>query len=208
MGSRVSSWRRTLPERHGALWLPRHLGSEGLTGTVGNMATRTSSPARAAQARTPARTSGRGKPLGGKRPAKRPSSRKPRASTRHATRTRRASAPWPVRAVRGAWMGAAHVVGGAARRVGTSARDLDPELRRDGIGLTLVGLAIVVAASEWWGLAGPVGRVVHAMVAGTLGRVGLALPLVLLGLGVRLLRHPQQPQANSRVGIGLAALTV
>ena len=55
-------------------------------------------------------------------------------------------------------MGAAHVVGGTARRVGTSARDLDPALRRDGIGLTLIGLAVVVAASEWWGLSGPVGR--------------------------------------------------
>ena len=33
--------------------------------------------------------------------------------------------------------------------------------------------------------------VVHAVVAGTFGRVGLVLPLVLLGLGVRLLRHPR-----------------
>ena len=105
-------------------------------------------------------------------------------------------------------MGAAHVVGGTARRVGTSARELDPELRRDGLGLTLIGLAVVVAASEWWGLSGSVGRAVHAVVAGTLGRVGLALPIVLVALGVRLLRHPERAHANSRVGIGLAALTV
>ncbi len=39
--------------------------------------------------------------------------------------------------------------------------------RRDGVGLTLIGLAVVVAATEWWGLPGPVGRVVHAVVAGT-----------------------------------------
>jgi S-DNA-T family DNA segregation ATPase FtsK/SpoIIIE len=104
-------------------------------------------------------------------------------------------------------MGAAHLVGGTARRVGHSARDLDPALRRDGIGFTLIGLAVVVAASEWWGLAGAFGRAEHAVVAGTLGRVGLALPLVLVGLGVRLLRHPQVGQANSRLGIGLAALT-
>jgi S-DNA-T family DNA segregation ATPase FtsK/SpoIIIE len=105
-------------------------------------------------------------------------------------------------------MGAAHLVGGTARRVGHSARDLDPALRRDGVGFTLIGLAVVVAASEWWGLAGAFGRVEHAVVAGTLGRVGLALPLVLVGLGVRLLRHPQTGQPNSRLGIGLAALTV
>jgi S-DNA-T family DNA segregation ATPase FtsK/SpoIIIE len=46
------------------------------------------------------------------------------------------------------------------------------------------------------------------VVAGTLGRVGLVVPLVLLALGVRLLRHPQEAQANSRIGIGLAALTI
>jgi S-DNA-T family DNA segregation ATPase FtsK/SpoIIIE len=105
-------------------------------------------------------------------------------------------------------MGLAHVVGGSARRIGTSARDLDPALRRDGIGLTLIGLAVIVAAGEWWGLGGPVGRATQAVVAGTLGRVGLVVPLVLLALGVRLLRHPQEAQANSRVGIGLVALTV
>jgi DNA segregation ATPase FtsK/SpoIIIE, S-DNA-T family len=105
-------------------------------------------------------------------------------------------------------MGLAHIVGAAARRVGSSARDLDPALRRDGIGLSLIGLAIVVAAGEWWGLGGPVGRATQAVVAGTLGRVGLAVPLVLLGLGLRLLRHPQESQANSRVGIGLVALTI
>jgi DNA segregation ATPase FtsK/SpoIIIE, S-DNA-T family len=105
-------------------------------------------------------------------------------------------------------MGLAHVTGAAARRVGTSARELDPALRRDGIGLTLIGLAVIVAAGEWWGLGGPVGRATQAVVAGTLGRVGLVVPLVLLALGIRMLRHPQESQANSRVGIGLAALTV
>ncbi len=105
-------------------------------------------------------------------------------------------------------MGLAHLVGTSARRVGHSARDLDPALRRDGIGFSVLGLAVVVAAAEWWDLAGPVGRVVDAVVAGTLGRVALVLPLVLVAFGVRLLRHPQHSQANSRIGVGTAALTV
>jgi S-DNA-T family DNA segregation ATPase FtsK/SpoIIIE len=105
-------------------------------------------------------------------------------------------------------MGVAHLVGTSARRIGHSARDLDPALRRDGIGFSVLGLAVVVAAAEWWGLAGPVGRSVHAVVAGTLGRVALVVPLVLVAFGVRLLRHPQQAQANSRIGVGTAALTV
>jgi S-DNA-T family DNA segregation ATPase FtsK/SpoIIIE len=105
-------------------------------------------------------------------------------------------------------MGTAHLVGGTARRVGTGARDLDPAHRRDGLGLLFIGLAIVVAAREWWGLPGRFGDGVHAVVAGTFGRVGLVLPLVLLGLGVRLLRHPDLIQATNRVSIGLAATGV
>jgi S-DNA-T family DNA segregation ATPase FtsK/SpoIIIE len=105
-------------------------------------------------------------------------------------------------------MGTAHLVGGTARKVGSGARDLDPAHRRDGLGLLLIGLAIVVAAREWWGLPGRVGDAVHAVAAGTFGRVGLVLPLVLLGLGVRLLRHPDLVQATNRVAIGLAATGV
>ena len=105
-------------------------------------------------------------------------------------------------------MGCAHVVGGTARRIGHGARDLDPAHRRDGVGFTLIGLALVVAAREWWGLPGGFGDVVHAVIAGTFGRVGLAVPLLLLFLGVRLLRHPDRAHANGRIGVGLCALTV
>ncbi len=110
--------------------------------------------------------------------------------------------------VRGLWLGVAHVVGALARRIGSSARDLDPAHRRDGIGLLLTGLATVVAAVEWWDLQGPVGGVVHAVVSGTFGRVGLVLPLVLLGLGVRILRHPQDAEAGGRIGIGVGSLVL
>jgi S-DNA-T family DNA segregation ATPase FtsK/SpoIIIE len=113
-----------------------------------------------------------------------------------------------LRAVRGLWLGIAHLVGGLARRVGSSARELDPAHRRDGVGLLLIGLAILVAAAEWWDLQGPVGAVVQAIVSGTTGRVGLVLPLVLLGLGVRILRHPQDAEAGGRIGIGLAAIAL
>ncbi|MGZ4593537.1 MAG: DNA translocase FtsK, partial [Actinomycetes bacterium] len=61
------------------------------------------------------------------------------------------------RLLRGLWLGVAHVIGGLARRIGSSARDLDPAHRRDGIGLALLGLATVVAAVEWWSLRGGVG---------------------------------------------------
>ncbi|HET8614612.1 MAG TPA: DNA translocase FtsK 4TM domain-containing protein [Actinomycetales bacterium] len=132
-----------------------------------------------------------------------------RGSTRPAGRPRGTSGlPLPLRAARGVWMGTAHVAGGAARRIGHSARELDPAHRRDGVGLALVAAAVVVAAREWWALSGAVGDVVHAVVAGTFGRVGLVLPVVLLALGVRMMRHPDAGAANGRVSIGLSALTV
>jgi S-DNA-T family DNA segregation ATPase FtsK/SpoIIIE len=114
----------------------------------------------------------------------------------------------PLRIIRGVWMGSAHVVGGAARRVGHGARDLDPALRRDGAAFFLIALAIVVAAREWWGLDGMAGDAVHVVVAGTFGRVSVAVPVALVGLAIRLMRHPERNQANSRIGIGVTAITL
>ena len=105
-------------------------------------------------------------------------------------------------------MGTAHLVGGTARRVGHGARDLDPAHRRDGLAFTLLGLAIVIAAREWWDLSGTAGAVVHNVVAGTFGKVGVAVPLVLLGLAVRLMRHPERVEANGRILIGIGAITL
>ncbi len=108
--------------------------------------------------------------------------------------------------VRGAWMGGAHLVGGTARRIGRGARDLDPALRRDGAAFALLGVAVVVAAREWWGLSGAAGDVVHAVVAGTFGIVGVAVPVLLVAAAVRLMRHPDRVGANGRMGIGLTAI--
>src|SRR5687767_15395298 len=103
----------------------------------------------------------------------RPANRKP-AARKAAPRgqAKGGGLPLPLRAVRGTWMGMAHVAGGAVRRVGSSARELEPEHRRDGLGFFLIGMAIVVAAREWWSFEGAVGDVIHAVVAGTFGRVG------------------------------------
>ena len=111
-----------------------------------------------------------------------------------------------MRVVRGTWMGVAHVAGGTARRVGSSARDLEPELRRDGVGFTLIAAAIIVAAVEWWGIAGLFGQIVHTVTAGTFGLISLALPVVLLAMGVHILRTPKGHHATNRISIGLALL--
>jgi len=104
-------------------------------------------------------------------------------------------------------MGIAHVAGGTVRRIGRSAAELEPEHRRDGIGFFLLGLTVVVAAREWWGLKGMAGDVIHAVVAGTFGRVAYALPIVLLLFGIRLLRAPGDLASTNRITIGTTALT-
>ncbi|MFV0254452.1 MAG: DNA translocase FtsK 4TM domain-containing protein [Beutenbergiaceae bacterium] len=103
-------------------------------------------------------------------------------------------------------MGAAHLVGGTARSVGRSARTLDPAHRRDGLAFLLLGLAIVIAVREWFGLSGSAGTIIHAAIAGVLGVLGIALPLILLFLAIRLMRHPDRPEVNGRITIGLSAI--
>ncbi len=114
----------------------------------------------------------------------------------------------PIRMVRGAWMGVAHLVGGTARHIGRGARDLDPAHRRDGVAFFLLALAVVIAAREWFALSGTAGDVIHTAVAGAVGRVGLVVPLILAWAAVRLMRHPDESAASSRIGIGLSALAV
>src|SRR3954451_23921909 len=111
------------------------------------MATRT--PTRAPR---PSAGSTRSRPAARKPPARRPASRRT-AKSRRTRRSPLAALGRGLGAVlRACWLGIAPLVGAVARRVGTSARELDPAHRRDGIGLALLGAATVVAAVEWWGL--------------------------------------------------------
>ncbi|GAA1782924.1 DNA translocase FtsK [Nostocoides veronense] len=163
------------------------------------MATRPSAPPRGA--RTPSRTAPRGSAKSASAAKSRPPARKQPA---------RSTGPsFAGRALRGG----GRVLGGGARLVGTGVRrasgvDLEPEHRRDGIGLLLIALAVLVAAREWWEMSGFVGDIVHAVTAGTLGQVALALPLVLLVLGIRFLRGTATEAANTRLIVGLSFLTL
>ncbi|GAA4423571.1 DNA translocase FtsK [Georgenia halophila] len=99
-------------------------------------------------------------------------------------------------------MTGAHLVGGTARRVGSGAKDIDPALRRDGFAFLLLGLAIVIALREWFGLSGMAGAVIHHAAAGVVGVLGVLLPVVLVVMAVRTMRHPDQVRADVRVAIG------
>jgi S-DNA-T family DNA segregation ATPase FtsK/SpoIIIE len=115
------------------------------------------------------------------------------------------------------WMGLAHAVGWVARAVGrkaATARELDPEHRRDGAGLALIGLAVLLGAAIWFQSAGPVGRWLAQICHTFFGSLSTVLPVLLVVGGVRLMRagpdeeDEEEPQHRGRGIVGWTALFV
>ncbi|MEV5509403.1 DNA translocase FtsK [Streptomyces orinoci] len=134
------------------------------------------------------------------RPAKKAPARKPAAKAP-------AKRP-PAGGARRVGRGVARGVGAAFRGVGRGAQRLDPAHRKDGLALLLLGLALITAAGTWSNLQGPVGDLVKMLVTGAFGRLDLVVPILLAVIAVRLFRHPERPEANGRIVIGLSALVV
>jgi S-DNA-T family DNA segregation ATPase FtsK/SpoIIIE len=114
-------------------------------------------------------------------------------------------------AVIGLWMGVAHALGWMARGVGrqaASARDLDPEHRRDGAGLGLIGLALVLGVAIWGNSGGPLGHWLSNTTRMFFGALALALPFLLVVGAVRLMRAPADPAHRGRVVVGWSAIFV
>ena len=111
------------------------------------------------------------------------------------------------RGISAVWLAVAHGVGAVARSIGHTARDLEPEHRRDGLGLGLLGLAVVVAAAIWWHLPGSVMDATRTVVEGSVGKVGFLVPLALIFVGWRTMRDPEHNGPVGRQVIGWAALS-
>lgn len=112
------------------------------------------------------------------------------------------------RGVASVWLGIAHALGAVARSIGRSARDLEPEHRRDGAGLFVIALAMVVAAAVWWQLPGGVMEFMRSMTAGAVGKVGWLVPLFLVYAGWRTLRDPERNGPAGRQVIGWSAFAL
>ncbi|WP_435769551.1 DNA translocase FtsK [Nocardioides sp. SYSU DS0651] len=178
------------------------------------MATRTSSPpgsrsrstssARSTSARKT--TSSRSRSTTSKPKAKKSAARRP------APRAVR-NGPGPVsrafvafgRGLAAIWLAVAHGIGAVARSIGHGARDIEPEQRRDGFGLLLCGLALVVAAAVWFEVPGGVMDFARAAVSGTVGKIGWFVPLLVLLAGWRVMRDPVQNGPVGRQVIGWSA---
>src|SRR3954449_5775561 len=158
----------------------------------------------------------------GSRSRSKPSTRSRGTSKRSRTSARsRRPAPRAVRSGRGpvlrlftsvgrgiaaVWLSIAHAIGTVARRLGRTARELEPEHRRDGVGLFLFGLAVVVAGAVWWQLPGGLPEAVAAIVAGSVGKVGWLVPLMLVWVGWRTMRDPETNGPAGRQVVGWVAL--
>ncbi|MEW2131584.1 DNA translocase FtsK [Streptomyces sp. NPDC005435] len=161
-------------------------------------ARKAAAPAKAPAGKAPAKKAPAKKTAAKKAPARRPAPAKP--------------APSPTggvyRLVRALWLGLAHAVGAVFRGIGQGAKNLDPAHRKDGVALLLFALALIVAAGTWADLRGPVGDLVEILVTGAFGRLDLLVPVLLAVMAVRFIRHPEQPEANGRIVIGLSALVI
>jgi S-DNA-T family DNA segregation ATPase FtsK/SpoIIIE len=76
------------------------------------------------------------------------------------------------------------------RGIGSSARDIDPAVRRDGLGLFCLGVALVLAAVYWFRLPGSVPEAIRDGLSAVFGLSAFLLPLFALWLCVRLMRDP------------------
>ncbi|MCY0930920.1 DNA translocase FtsK [Streptomyces sp. H27-H1] len=147
-------------------------------------------------------------------PARKPPARKAAPATKRGPVKKVAAKPVPsptggvLRLVRAFWLGIAHAVGAIFRGIGQGAKNLDPAHRKDGLALLLLALALIVAAGTWSNLNGPVGDLVSMLVTGAFGRLDLLVPVLLGVMAVRFIRHPEQADANGRIGIGLSALVI
>lgn len=135
-----------------------------------------------------------------------------KAPAKKAAARRPAPAPSPTngvyKVVRALWLGVAHSIGAVFRGIGNGAKNLDPAHRKDGVALLLLGIALIVAAGTWADLRGPVGDLVEILVTGAFGRLDLLVPILVAVIAVRFIRHPEKPEANGRIVIGLSALVI
>lgn len=105
-------------------------------------------------------------------------------------------------------MGLASGVGWLARSVGGAAQDVDPKLRRDGWGLVLLALGIVLASRFWFNLDGSIGQWLHIAITTVFGSLSPVVPAVLLYGAWRVLRHPRDVDAAPRTGLGWFLITL
>jgi DNA segregation ATPase FtsK/SpoIIIE, S-DNA-T family len=115
------------------------------------------------------------------------------------------------RAVTGIWMGIAHALGWVVRGIGrqaATAKELEPEHRRDGGGLALIGLALLLGVAIWGNSGGPVGQWLSETTRFLFGSIAITIPVLLVAGAIRLMRAPADPAHRGRVVVGWTAIVL
>ncbi|UYM04528.1 FtsK/SpoIIIE family DNA translocase [Solicola gregarius] len=173
------------------------------------MATRTSSPPRSRGSKASASKSSRSRSSGSQA---RSTSRQRSAAKKRTSKSRSGPGLLPRllmaigRGIAAVWLAIAGAIGAIARSLGSTARDLSPEHRRDGAGLSLIGLAVIVAAAIWWQIPGRAGDFLRDVVTGAVGMGAWAVPVLLAIIAWRTLRHPDKNGPAGRQVIGWASI--
>jgi len=166
------------------------------------MASRTSAPARkSARGSSP---SDRTPAPSRKAPAKRPAAKK-RAPAR-----KPATGPGPLvrglnaagRGISALWVATARMTGNATRAIRRGEHETDPELHRDGLGLALLVLAAAAIATIWFGFDTWFVSWIPLLAGAFLGALDWAVPIILIALAWRVLRHPDDRATTGRRIIG------
>ncbi|NEK57214.1 DNA translocase FtsK [Geodermatophilus sabuli] len=160
-------------------------------------------PARTTTTRPSGRSSARGRSGSGSTASrKRPPAKRAAAGGRKPAARTSGPGLWGV--IGGGWSLLARGAGGLARSVARpeEAEPLAPEHRRDGVGLAVLGLAVVLGAAAWSNGIGPVGEALTGAVRLVVGALVMVLPVLLFFAALRLLRRGPRPEARGRLAIG------
>lgn len=106
------------------------------------------------------------------------------------------------------WRFFARVIGNSVRFLARGAQDLDPVHQRDGIAFLFTIFALVAAAGTWFHSDTVLGRALFAFFYGSLGRIGVLTPVLLIYFAIRLFRVPDENSATGRIIVGTVALLI
>ena len=107
-----------------------------------------------------------------------------------------------------AWNVLAKVFGALIRAVGHGASEIDPKQRRDGLGLVLLALSIIIAAQSWFGTQTVITNYSKLIVGGFLGALTIFLPVVLIYGAWQTFRNPAKKGEGPRIAIGVSTVLI
>lgn len=172
------------------------------------MASRTSAPARKSAARGSSPRGSAKKSAARKSPARSKKAAPKRVKTPLAPGPLVRVVMWFGRMLRGLWLGVATGIGHVARSLGSGARDLEPHERRDGVALGLLAVAVALVAGVWFGVDAWFVSGLSMVAQSLIGVLDFFLPMLLVVLAWRTLRHPDAAFIPGRILIGCSALTI